>query len=208
MKCMHGWTGAILHIDLTDRTHLLEHPTPETYQTWIGCKGLVGQYLRPHVTRSWDIPEMPLIFMTGPLVGTASPTSGRMCVMSRSPLTGTVGEASVGGSLGTELKKAGFDGIVITGRSDRLCGIEITDESVAIRDATCLSGMETGPLYAQLRRKGAMAATSSAKRWGGTEGISRSLRPCLSKLELTVLTTSIKRGSLKNRMNSLRQIIV
>jgi len=96
MKCMHGWTGAILHIDLTDRRHLLEHPTLETYQTWIGGKGLAGHYLRPHVTRSWDIPEMPLIFMTGPLVGTASPTSGRMCVMSGSPLTGTVGEASVG----------------------------------------------------------------------------------------------------------------
>ena len=120
---MNGWCGKILHIDLTTRSARIEQPPVGIYARWIGGKGLAGTYLRPHITRDWSDPLMPLILMTGPLVNTPSPTSGRMCIASRSPLTGTVGDCSVGGTLGTQLKKAGWDGIVITGKSDTLCGI-------------------------------------------------------------------------------------
>lgn len=161
-RSMNGWNGTILHIDLSKKIHHFEHLDSEIYKTWIGGKGLAGYYLHPHIMRSWDDPEMPVIFMAGPLVGTASPTSGRMCIMSRSPLTGTVGDCSVGGSLGTELKKAGLDGIIITGKSDHLSGIEITDKSVAIRDADDFAGMKTGPLYERLKRNGAVAVVGPA----------------------------------------------
>ncbi|MCK4303777.1 MAG: aldehyde ferredoxin oxidoreductase family protein [Candidatus Eisenbacteria sp.] len=163
---MNGWLGSILHVDLTDGTHSVEHPAAATYQAWIGGKGLAGHYLYPHATRSWDAPGMPLIFMTGPLVGTSAPTSGRMCIMSRSPLTGTIGDASVGGSLGIELKQAGFDGIVISGSSQRPCGIEITPGSVLIREASALSGMGTGELHIRLKDKGAVATAGPAAESG------------------------------------------
>jgi len=163
---MNGWCGRMLHVNLTDGTHRWERPDPSAYERWIGGKGLAGHYLRPRVRSSWDAPEMPLVFMTGPLVGTASPTSGRMCVMSRSPLTGTVGDCSVGGSLGTEFKKAGLDGLIVSGRSDRLCGIEIADESVEIVDAAPLAGTATGPLHARLEGKGSAARIGPAAENG------------------------------------------
>ncbi len=162
----NGWTGTILHLDLSSREIRREHPPADLYASWVGGKGLAGHYLRPHVTRSWDDPEMPMAFMTGPLVGTASPTSGRMCVMSRSPLTGTVGDASVGGSLGFAFKRAGLDGLVITGRAASWCGIEIADGELAVRDATGLAGMETDVLHERLRDRGAVAAIGPAAENG------------------------------------------
>ncbi|NOY53992.1 MAG: aldehyde ferredoxin oxidoreductase [Deltaproteobacteria bacterium] len=164
---MDGWTGKILHIDLTRRTHSVERPSPALYETWIGGKGLAGHYLAPHITEKWDTPSMPLLFFTGPLVGTPSPTSGRMTIMSRSPLTGTVGDASVGGRLGTTIKQAGWDGIVITGKSSALCGIVIgDDEKITFTDAEKYRGMETGKIFAALGKEGGSAVTGPAAESG------------------------------------------
>ncbi len=159
---MNGWMGKVLHINLSDKTCSVESPAGGLYQKWVGGKGLAGHYLSPHVTLSYDEPGMPLVFMTGPLVGTASPTSGRMCVMSRSPLTGTIGDASVGGTLATHIKKAGFDGFVITGCSDSLCGIEIVDAKITFHEAPGLAGKTTGQLHDSLKAKGAVAVTGPA----------------------------------------------
>src|SRR5512139_1400295 len=163
---MDGWSGSILHIDLSTWTYRLEHPAPATYHAWIGGKGLAGLFLYPHIKRPWNDPELPLIFMAGPLVGTASPTSGRMCIMSRSPLTGAVGDASVGGSLGTQLKRAGLDGLLVTGQSERLCGVEIVDHQVMIREAESLRGVGTGPLRLHLKGKGGVACVGPAAEVG------------------------------------------
>ena len=128
---------------------------------------MAGYYLSDHVTRGWDDPEMPLLIFTGPLVGTAAPTSGRMTVMSRSPLTGTVGDASVGGKFGTELKKAGWDGIIITGKSPQLAGIEIRDEAVRFVDASALKGASISDIHAGFfHRNGAVAAVGPAAENG------------------------------------------
>jgi aldehyde:ferredoxin oxidoreductase len=163
---MNGWSGSILHIDLSSWIYRFEHPAPGAYRAWIGGKGLAGLFLYPHIKRPWNDPELPLIFMAGPLVGTAAPTSGRMCIMSRSPLTGTVGDASVGGSLGTQIKRAGLDGILITGRSKRLCGIEIVDHQVLIREAESLRGAGTSPLRMHLEGKGGVACVGPAAEAG------------------------------------------
>ena len=163
---MNGWCGKILKIDLSSGRTEVERPEPEIYNRWIGGRGLAGYYLRDKATRSWDDPEMPLLFFTGPLVDTASPTSGRMTVMSRSPLTGTVGDGSVGGSLGTALKKAGWDGIVITGQANALRGIEIVNDRVIIVDAATMAGMGTSGAYARLKEKGAVALAGPAAEAG------------------------------------------
>jgi len=163
---VNGWCGRILHIDLSAGTLRKESPAPSLLRAWIGGKGLAGRYLAPRVRLPWDDPASPLIFMTGPLVGTASPTSGRMCVMGRSPLTGTIGDASVGGSLATQIKRAGLDGIVVTGRSEGPCGIEIADGDAVITDASSFVGMRIGPLQSALREKGAVASTGPAAENG------------------------------------------
>ena len=159
---MNGWTGKILHVDLSSRSSRAETPTAELYQKYIGGKGLAGYYLQDAVTEPFDSPNMPVIFMTGPLVGTASPTSGRMCVMSKSPLTGTVGDASVGGSLGTQIKKAGWDGVIITGKSDAPCGIEIVDGELSFHDASTLVRKPTEQVFEELKDRGCVATTGPA----------------------------------------------
>ena len=147
---MTGWTGRILHIDLTTRETAVITPAPEVYHRFIGGKGLAGYYLRPHVTLPWGHPDMPLLLFTGPLVGTAAPTSGRSTIMSRSPLTGTIADSSVGGRLGFQLKRAGWDGIIITGRSNAPCGIEIEEDTVRIAGASHLWGKGTLEMFTAL----------------------------------------------------------
>ena len=163
---MNGWCGTILHIDLGTRQCRLEHPLLQTYRTWLGGRGLAGAYLETAGGRTIDDPALPLLFMTGPLVGTASPTSGRMCIMSRSPLTGTIGDCSVGGGLGTELKKAGLDGLVINGKSKTLCGIEIQDTEIRFHDAQSWTGAGTSILHANLQSKGSVACIGPAGEHG------------------------------------------
>ena len=117
---MSGYTFRSLHIDLTTRT-VEEVPTPlQLCEEYLGGRGFGVSMISDSITCSWDSSEMPIIFATGPLVGTASPTSGRMAVVSRSPLTGTVFDCSVGGRFGTTLKRAGYDYIRIVGTADRL----------------------------------------------------------------------------------------
>ena len=163
---MTGWTGRILRVDLTTGEHSLDSPDPDVYLKYIGGRGMAGFYLRESVTSPWDSPDMPLLLFAGPLVGTASPTSGRMAFMSRSPLTRTVGDASVGGDMGTYLKRAGLDGVIIAGRSERLCGIEIDDEKVAVTDAEELRGLDVEQTTAALEGKGSIAVVGPAAENG------------------------------------------
>jgi aldehyde:ferredoxin oxidoreductase len=163
---MYGWCGKIAKINLSDQTWSVETADPEILKKFIGGRGLAGYYLRKKISRNWDDPDMPLLIFTGPLVNTRSPTSGRMTIMSRSPLTGTVGDSSVGGSFGTELKKAGFDGIIITGKSHILAGIEILNDSIRITDARHLAGRETGYVNSLLKGKGSRAVIGPAAENG------------------------------------------
>jgi aldehyde:ferredoxin oxidoreductase len=163
---MYGWCGKVVRIHLTDQSQHIEIPDLNVLKTFIGGRGLAGYYIRKKITLDWNHPDMPLLLFAGPLVNTRSPTSGRMTIMSRSPLTGAVGDSSVGGSFGFQLKKAGFDGIIITGKSDRLCGIEIKDNNIHISDASHLKGRKTADVHSLLKNKGSTAAIGPAAENG------------------------------------------
>jgi len=163
---MKGSLGRILRVDLSSRSCRYEEIDPDISRFWLGGKGLAGYYLYPEITRSWDDPELPLVFMTGPLTGTLTPASGRICVMSKSPLTGAIGDSSVGGSFGWQLKKAGIDGLVITGKGRNLCGIEISDGDVSIENAGQLEGASVNELYRILKTKGSVAGIGPAAENG------------------------------------------
>jgi aldehyde:ferredoxin oxidoreductase len=163
---MYGWCGKIFRIDLTTKSCSALYPDPEILKMFVGGRGLAGFYLNKRVGLDWNHPDMPLLFFSGPLVSTPSPTSGRMTVMSRSPLTGTVGDSSVGGAFGTELKKSGVDGIIITGKSKTLCGIEILDGIVRIVSAPHLAGKKTDHVGNLLKNKGATAVIGPAAESG------------------------------------------
>ncbi len=165
-QSMHGWRGCILHIDLTEESYRYEAPHRSLYERWIGGKGLAGHYLFDHITLPWDDPKMPLLFFTGPLVDTPSPTSGRMTIMSRSPLTGTVGDTSVGGKLGTRIKRTGLDGIVITGKCGSWRGIVIGEGTVEFRDAEHLAGKTCGETLEASGADGSAAVVGPAAENG------------------------------------------
>lgn len=163
---MFGWCGKILKIDLTEKRWDTLAPSKTLYETWLGGRGLAGYFLKPHITLDWDDPEMPLLFFTGPLVNTKSPTSGRMTIMSRSPLTGTTGDSSVGGSFGTTLKKAGYDGIIITGKSSELCGLHIDNSGVTFIDASGLRRKTVSETLSAVKGKGSAAVIGPAAENG------------------------------------------
>ncbi len=163
---MFGWKGKILIIHLSGRNTEIVTPETAIYRKFIGGKGLAGHFLRERITEPFDSPLMPLIFMAGPLVDTESPTSGRICVMSRSPLTGTVGDTSVGGRLGIQIKRAGYDGIIITGVSESLCGLRVSETGVEFTDAEGLRGMGVSGVRASLPDGGSTAVIGPAAENG------------------------------------------
>ena len=88
-------------------------------------------------------PENPLLFLAGPIVGTSMPSAGRMAVCARSPLTGFWGEYNTGGFIGPEMRFAGFDGVLLNGRSDQPCWISVVDGEVKFHDAGPIWGQDT-----------------------------------------------------------------
>jgi aldehyde:ferredoxin oxidoreductase len=163
---LHGWTGRLLTIDLSSRTAEAVSLDPDLLRLELGGKGLAGRLFDPCATLPWDHPDSPLLICAGPLVGTNAPTSGRAHVLCRSPLTGTVGDASVGGRLGTELKRSGFDGIALTGRAAGWTGIEIKGDRVEFSDASPLLGLPLGAVADRLDGRGSIAAVGVAAERG------------------------------------------
>jgi len=98
-------------------------------------------------------PESPLYLMTGPMVGTNFPGSSRFVLCARSPLTGIWAESASGGFFGAELKKAGFDGIVLLGKAPTPCYVRIEDAKVSIADAGDLWGLDTYRTVDALKKK-------------------------------------------------------
>jgi aldehyde:ferredoxin oxidoreductase len=148
-----GYCGRILTVDLTERTTRVEEPTEEYYRKYLGGWGFVACELLKRAPVGIDplAPENPLVFATGVASGTPIPGSGRSAVGGKSPLTGAFGEADVGGFWSAELKRAGFDAIVVTGASETPVYLWIQDGDAEIRDAADLWGKETAEVQAAIR---------------------------------------------------------
>ncbi len=137
---MFGYTGKSIRINLSSSTIEIFETPVELCRDYLGGRGMGVALMGDRIRHDYDSPEMPLIFATGPLVGTAAPTSGRMSVVSRSPLTRTILDCSVGGSFGTSLKRAGFDIIEISGIAESWVALDIENEKISLIDAEGLAG--------------------------------------------------------------------
>ena len=150
-----GYIGKYLEVDLT-RSHLESLPLdPEMAERYLGGNGFGTRLLWERVPAGVDplSPENLLIFATGPLNGTLMPNSGRMEVITKSPLTGIYGDSNAGGFLGPEIKFAGFDMIVLQGRSPAPVYIRIEDGHAEIRDAAYLWGKDTIETEEELQKE-------------------------------------------------------
>ena len=155
---MQGWTGKILDINLTDGSIETVPLDMEMARLFLGGRGLGARLL-------WDLvgpeveplsPENVLIFTTGPITASASQTSNRFNVSTKSPLTDTILHANSGGWWGMQFKRTGYDALIVRGKADTPVMIEISNDSVEIKDASHLWGktvFETTEALGQNRNK-------------------------------------------------------
>ncbi len=141
-----AYSGKILQVDLSIGKIWVDEQPDSFYRKWIGGRGMILYYLmretRPQIDPLGE--ENLLIFAPGILTGTILPGTGRHSVGAKSPLTGALASSEAGGWWGAELKRAGFDGLVIRGKSPQPVYLWIKDGSVEIRSATHLWGLKTG----------------------------------------------------------------
>ena len=145
MMQMHGYHGVVALVDLTDKKVERLEFDEDLARKYIGGSGLGIYYLTRYGLPAHDplSPENPLIYMTGPFMGTGVPTSGRHQILARSPLTGCFGEADCGGSFGFHLKRAGFDGLILLGRSKDPVVLVAADGDISFSDGRHLWGKDT-----------------------------------------------------------------
>jgi aldehyde:ferredoxin oxidoreductase len=119
--------------------------TREWEQDFLGGASLAARILYQYLTPDLDplSPQAPLLFLNGPLSGTTGPAVGRYVICGLSPATNLWGESNCGGFWGVELRKAGYDGLLITGKSSEPVYLWIRDGDVQIQSANHLWGMET-----------------------------------------------------------------
>lgn len=143
---MNGYTGKILRVDLTNRTIEVEEPDELFYRRYLGGSALIAYYLLKEVPADVDPlgPDNLLIFAGGPITGVPVAGAGRSAVGGKSPLNGGYGEADVGGFFGAEMRRAGYDAVVVKGKADSPVYLWLHDGEAELRSAEHVWGMTTG----------------------------------------------------------------
>jgi aldehyde:ferredoxin oxidoreductase len=182
---MNGSTGNILRVDLTRGIHSIEKVDPSIAGSFIGGRGLGVKIYTDEVMPDVDplSPENKIVFSAGPLVGTGAICGSFCSIISKSPLTGILNLGLVRGHFGGEMKFAGFDSIVIEGRSDFPVYLAIIDSKISLRPAIHLWGRTNSTTDALI--KGELG-----DRWGAYEIYTASIGPAGENLsDLSVIVT-------------------
>jgi aldehyde:ferredoxin oxidoreductase len=150
---MFGFTGKILRVNLTSGQIEVEQPPEEFYRTYWGGSLMGTYYLLKNTPAGAEPlgPENTLSFMLSPTTGAPISGQSRCTATAKSPLSGLIGDSQAGGFWPAELKFAGFDGIVFTGRSPAPVYLWVHDGEAELRDASHLWGMITGDAEAALK---------------------------------------------------------
>jgi aldehyde:ferredoxin oxidoreductase len=137
--------GSVLRINLSTGGISREQVCEKTARAFIGGRGYGTKILCEELPKGTAplSPENKLIFANGPLTGHAAPAAGRYMVITKSPLTGGIASSNSGGFWGAELAKAGWFMIILEGKAEKPSYIWINDETVEIRDASSLWGLNS-----------------------------------------------------------------
>lgn len=142
---MHGYSGKILHIDLTTRKTWTESKPEEWYKIYIGGVSMASRLCWENIEVGCDplSPGNPICIANGMFAGTPVPVGGKYGLASKSPLTGFIGDSLSSSWLTVALKRARWDGVVIHGASEEWVNVFIDDDRVEFRDASHLLGLGT-----------------------------------------------------------------
>ncbi|HPG50827.1 MAG TPA: aldehyde ferredoxin oxidoreductase family protein [Spirochaetota bacterium] len=140
-----GYMGKMLDVNLTTGK-VGEYQVSDTdRELFLGGRYLstkiLWDELKPGVDPLSD--ENILVVMTSPLTGTGGPCTSRYDISAKSPQTGAIGHSNSGGNFGMNLKRAGWDGMVVRGKADSPVYLEIEDDTVSIKKAGKIWGMDT-----------------------------------------------------------------
>lgn len=152
---MNGYLGRILTIDLSTGLIADKSLDPFLLRNFVGGASLAARLLYDHLTPALDplSPDNPLLFMTGPLTGSSGPSVGRYTVCAKSPATGLWAESNCGGFVGPEIRFAGYDGILFTGRATSPVYLWLKDGRAELRDASHLWGADTYETQTQIKNE-------------------------------------------------------
>jgi aldehyde:ferredoxin oxidoreductase len=147
--------GIILRVDLTAGAVKTEPLPEEMAKLYIGGRGIGAKILYDEVKAGVDplSPANKLVFANGPLTGTIAQSCSRWMVITKSPLTGGIIRSTTGGSFGAELKSAGFDVLIVEGKTDKPVYLWIKDNQVEIRDAAKLKGLLSDETASAVRKE-------------------------------------------------------
>jgi len=141
---MKGYTGKLLRVNLSDGKISKEEISESMQRDFLGGRGFAVKLLWDEVKRVDPLSERnKIVFSTGPLSGQLLPSSGKMVVASKSPLTGGYGDGNIGTMASVHLRKAGYDVLIVEGKSENPCYLLIEDEKINILDASELWGKNT-----------------------------------------------------------------
>jgi len=142
---MKGYFGKFLKVDLTQKSIENFSLSDDDLRDFVGGSTLAAKIIYEYVKRGMDplAPENPLIFATGPFIGSNVPMVSRAAICGIAPGTGLWGEATTGGQFPIRLKGSGFDGLLISGRAEKPAYIYVTDGKAEIRDAAHLWGRDS-----------------------------------------------------------------
>jgi aldehyde:ferredoxin oxidoreductase len=157
---MNGWTGNLLRINLSTESVKKESFTEEFARTWIGGRGFALKILWDELKPGIDAlgPENKLVVALGPIAGIPAPNTGKTVVAAKSPLTGGYGDGNLGTRVTVELRKAGYDGLIIEGQARSPVYLNIINDRVEILPAGEIWGKGTYETMSWLYKKYGKAA--------------------------------------------------
>ncbi|MHA2090688.1 MAG: aldehyde ferredoxin oxidoreductase family protein [Candidatus Kariarchaeaceae archaeon] len=144
MNSLMSWTGKLARINLTTQSVQIFDTPMKVVRNVIGGKGLGAYLLDKEMDPQLDPlhPDSAFIVATGPAQGLV-PIAGRYCIVAKAPHTGIFMDSHVGGYLGPELKFAGFDALIVKGRSKNPSWIKVDDQDISIHEANDIWGSTT-----------------------------------------------------------------
>ncbi len=144
MSKYYGYVGRVLRIDLSKNKTEIQPTEKSLITQFLGGRGFNSKRIYDEVPR--DVgplsPQNKIMFATGPLVGTSFPLGARFNVSAKSPLTGILGDSNAGGHFAAEMKFAGYDQIIVEGRSSKPVYVSIEDQEIQIESAESLVGVD------------------------------------------------------------------
>lgn len=140
---IYGYNQILLRVNLTSGKISREHIPDDIVKEYIGGRGFVAKYMFDELHEKADPlgDENKVFIAVGPLSASFLPSSGKIEFGSKSPLTGGYGDSNMGGHLSAEMKSAGYDMIIIEGKSDTPKYLYIENDEVELRDASAYWGM-------------------------------------------------------------------